>query len=61
MRFCVIGLGRFGYRVATTLAENGMEVLGIDNNESIIASIRDQITQAICLKVHDEDSLRSTG
>ena len=61
MRFCVIGLGRFGYRVATTLAENGMEVLGIDNNESIIASIRDQITQAICLKVHDEDSLRSIG
>jgi trk system potassium uptake protein TrkA len=61
MKFCVIGLGRFGFRVATTLAENGMEVLGIDSNESIVASIRDHITQAVCLKVHDEDSLRSIG
>jgi trk system potassium uptake protein len=61
MKFCVIGLGRFGFRVATTLAENGMEVLGIDSNESIVASIRDQITQAVCLKVHDESSLRSIG
>ena len=28
MKFCVIGLGRFGYQVATTLAENGMEDRG---------------------------------
>ncbi len=61
MKFCVIGLGRFGFRVATTLAENGMEVLGIDSNESIVASIRDQITQSVCLKVQDESSLRSIG
>lgn len=61
MKFCVIGLGRFGYRVATTLADNGMEVLGIDSNESIVASIRDQITQSICLRVSDEAALRSIG
>lgn len=61
MKFCVIGLGRFGYRVATTLADNGMEVLGIDSNESIVASIRDQITQSICLRVSDETALRSIG
>lgn len=61
MKFCVIGLGRFGYQVATTLAENGMEVLGVDSNESIIASIRDQITQAICMQVQDEAALRSIG
>ena len=61
MKFCVIGLGRFGYQVATTLAENGMEILGIDSNESIIASIRDQITHAVCLQVSDEASLRSVG
>jgi trk system potassium uptake protein len=61
MKFCVIGLGRFGFRVATTLAENGMEVLGVDSNESIVASIRDQITQAICIRITDEGSLRSIG
>lgn len=61
MKFCIIGLGRFGYEVATTLADNGMEVLGVDADESIIASIRDQITQAVCMRVTDETSLRSIG
>jgi len=61
MKFCVIGLGRFGYQLAETLAEQGMEVLGIDRNENIIASIRDKITQAICLDVVDEQSLQPLG
>ena len=61
MKFCVIGLGRFGRQVATLLAENGMEVLAIDSNEAIIASIRDQVTQAVCMRVSDDKSLRSIG
>ncbi len=61
MKFCVIGLGRFGYQVATVLAENGMEVVAVDSNESIVASIRDQVTQAICMHVQDEASLKSIG
>lgn len=61
MKFCVIGVGRFGYHVATTLADNGMEVLAVDSNESIVASIRDKVTQAVCMRVTDEESLRSIG
>ena len=61
MKFCVIGLGRFGYQVATVLAENGMDVMAVDSDESIVASIRDQVTQAICMRVTDEESLRSIG
>lgn len=61
MKFCVIGLGRFGYHVATTLAENGMEVLAIDSNEAIIAEVRDKVTQAVCLRIRGEESLRSIG
>ncbi len=61
MKFCVIGLGRLGYQVATTIAEHGMEGLAVDSNESIIASIRDNVTQAICMRVTDENSLRSIG
>ena len=61
MKFCVIGIGRFGYHVATTLANHNMEVLAIDSNESIIASLRDKVTQAICMRVTDEDSLRNIG
>ncbi len=61
MKFCVIGLGRFGYQVATVLAENGMEVMAIDSNEAIVASIRDHVTQAVCMRVNDEMSLQSIG
>ncbi len=61
MKFGVIGLGRFGHDVAALLAENGMEVLAVDDNESIISSIRDQVTQAVCVRINDESSLRSIG
>ena len=61
MKFCVIGLGRFGYQVATVLSENGMEVLAIDSDESIVASIRDFVAHAIVMDVTDETSLRSVG
>lgn len=61
MKFCVIGLGRFGEQIAITLAENGMEVLAIDSNESIVASVRDSVAQAVCMRVNDEASLRSIG
>jgi len=61
MKFCVIGLGRLGYQVATGLAQNGMEIMAIDSDASIIASIRDHVTQAICMRVADEESLKSIG
>lgn len=61
MKFCVIGVGRFGLQVALTLAENGMEVLAIDSNEATVASIRDKVTQAICMRVNDEDDLKNIG
>lgn len=61
MKFGVIGLGRFGLDVAILLAENGMEVLAVDENEAIINSIKDNVTQAVCIRITDEASLRSIG
>jgi len=61
MKFCVIGLGRFGYQLAASLVKHGMEVLAIDKDEAIVSSIKDKVTQAVCLKVNDEESLRSVG
>lgn len=61
MNFCVIGLGRFGYQLAETLSKLGMEVLGIDKDEKIVSSIRDKITQAICMQVTDEKSIQTLG
>ena len=61
MKFGVIGLGRFGRDVATLLAENGMEVMAVDDNEEVIASVRDNVTHAVCIRITDEASLRSIG
>jgi len=61
MKFCIIGLGRFGYQVANSLADNGMDIVGVDMNESIIDSIKDKITQPICMKINDEEDLKSIG
>jgi trk system potassium uptake protein len=61
MGFCVIGVGRFGFQLAVTLADHGMEVLAVDSSESIIASIRDRVTHAIAMRVRDESSLRAIG
>jgi trk system potassium uptake protein len=61
MKCAVIGIGRFGYQLAISLAEQGIEVLAVDSNERIIASIRDKVTQAVCVRVTDESSLRDIG
>lgn len=61
MKFCVIGLGRFGYQLAISLAKQGMEILAIDKDEAIVSSIKDKVTQAVCLHIRDEESLQSVG
>jgi trk system potassium uptake protein TrkA len=61
MKFCVIGLGRFGQQVVKTLHENGAEVLAVDTLQSNIASIKNYTAQAICVTVHDEPTLEAIG
>jgi trk system potassium uptake protein len=61
MKFCVIGLGRFGYQLAVSLADRGMEVMAVDSNEAIIESIRDEVTQAVCINIVNEESLQTIG
>ncbi|MBM3894730.1 TrkA family potassium uptake protein [Candidatus Dependentiae bacterium] len=61
MKFGIIGLGRFGFQLAITLAELGCEVLAIDRNEEIVESIKEQVTQSICMNVIDEESLTEIG
>jgi len=60
-QFAVIGLGRFGSSVATTLTEKGFQVLAIDASENITQSISNSVTQAVCLDATDEKALRSVG
>lgn len=60
-RFAVIGLGRFGARLATNIAASGAEVIAIDRDRAIVEELRDQVTLAIALDATDEQALRVQG
>lgn len=57
MNACVIGIGTFGYNVATTLSHHGIKVLAVDSNLEAVERIQDLVTDVICIKVIDEKSL----
>jgi len=54
----VIGLGTFGYEVATKLHESGHYVMAVDKNLEIINKIKDKVTIAVQADVTDEDVLK---
>lgn len=58
-RYAVIGIGRFGWTVATILAENGMDVIAIDKKKVLVDDIASRVTTALCLDSTDEASLRA--
>lgn len=60
-KFAVIGLGRFGQKLAIALAMSEAEIIAIDQNREIIEQIRDQVTHAVRLDSTDEDALRAQG
>lgn len=60
-RFAVIGLGRFGQKVAIALAMSQAEVIAIDQNREIIEQIGDQVSHAVRLDSTDEEALLAQG
>ena len=60
-KFAVIGLGRFGQKLAITLTMSQAEVIAIDQNREIIEEIRDEVTHAVRLDSTDEDALKAQG
>lgn len=60
-QFAVIGLGRFGAAMATTLAELGQDVIGVDGDAERVRQLADTITQAVELDATDDRALRSVG
>lgn len=60
-RFAVIGMGRFGSRLASNLAQAGQEVIGIDLEPRLIEEMRDRVTLAIALDATDEQALLMHG
>lgn len=60
-QFAVIGLGRFGLRLAVNLATAGQQVIAVDRNVRLVEEIRDRVTLAVALDATDEEALRAQG
>jgi trk system potassium uptake protein TrkA len=60
-QFIVLGLGRFGSAVATTLVELGCEVLGVDRDSERVNDIKNKITEAVQADISDERALVKLG
>lgn len=60
-RFCVIGLGNFGSSVATTLYENGHEVIVIDRNKDAVNRMSDKCTIPIVGDGSNRSFLEANG
>ena len=57
----VIGLGRFGKKLACTLYDMGSDVMAVDKNPQIVASISDNVTYAIEADVSNPDIVKGIG
>ncbi len=60
-QYAIIGLGRFGFNMAKTLAENKCEVIAIDKDDERVRKASEYVTLAVQLEAMDEKALRSIG
>ena len=60
-QYIVIGCGRFGSSVASTMHLLGHQVMAIDKNEDSVQSISDKETHSLIVDVTEEQALRSLG
>ncbi|HMP98495.1 MAG TPA: TrkA family potassium uptake protein [Cyclobacteriaceae bacterium] len=57
MKFIIFGLGNYGNAIATKLTELGHEVIGVDNSMQKVDSLKDKISQVICMDSTDRESV----
>lgn len=61
VQIAVIGLGRFGARLARTVTDLGGDVIAIDRDERVIESVKNSVAEAVTLDATDESALRDIG
>lgn len=59
--FLVIGVGRFGSAIASTLYEVGHEVVAVDRSEAAVEDVMNHVTHAVILDATEEEALRKLG
>lgn len=60
-KFAVIGLGRFGAAMATTLISLGQDVLGIDTDQERVQDLSDVVPNLLILNASDPRALKEAG
>ncbi len=60
-QYVVIGLGKFGFHVAKGLGQQGVSVIGIDEDEEHIREVSEFIEDAIMLDSTDKHALEEAG
>ena len=60
-QFLVIGLGNFGFYLATHLYNKGHDVLAIDKKPDLVQDIKDNVTQAIVADATNARTIASLG
>ena len=59
--FAVIGLGQFGRSVVKELADNGMDVIAIDNDEEVAKEVAAELSTTFIADSTDEKALKELG
>ncbi len=57
----IIGLGRFGYALATELAESGVDLIVLDRDEEKVRELREYTENAYVVKNLEKKTLAETG
>lgn len=57
----VVGLGRFGCAIATTLCADGLQVMAIDRRLDLVEDMQAQITQVVQADSTDQESMTALG
>lgn len=60
-QYAVLGIGRFGSKVARELFYRKQEVIVVDHDESKIQAIKDEVTNAFLGDIADEQTLLEAG
>lgn len=60
-QYAVLGIGRFGSKIARELYYKKQEVIAIDKDPVVIESIKDQVTHAFVGDIADEVALKEAG
>ncbi|MEJ2025034.1 MAG: TrkA family potassium uptake protein [Deltaproteobacteria bacterium] len=60
-QFAIIGLGNFGYYLASFLYKKGHEVLAMDKNHELVQEIKNHVSQAVVADATDKATLEALG